>query len=439
MLIRVINRIDDTLLNTDKILQDRAAFQDPIFNEFATRGVLSSLKTIEGKLDKLQLSKQISSPKQNEDDLKGKLMIKCNTPPIVEELLKDVSSKVDVMFDEISKTDEIFDQVENEDYLDEQEDNSTENSKYFKLLKRIIKKIRIPCSGKQNLFDKSFANSSLRLSHETYFNEKFSEISVIIQNISNAGDLRTIDNKLNQVILQLNNVKSTDLKNLTDLIHIHQNNLIELIEKKIVGTQFQKKVPKCSKDNNETIELGNIMPLKSNIYNCDDLVGDYKSGVYKISGSNLFNDHGRDYRLRFCEINENGIWTVIQRRGSEGSDKTNFNQNWDHYKNGFGHIEGDFWFGNEFINMLSSEQPLELRVELEDFDGNQAWAEYSTFLVESEEKNYRLIIGGYKGNASDSFSSHNFTMFSTYDRKNDEAADCCPCAIAYGGGWWFHK
>ena len=41
------------------------------------------------------------------------------------------------------------------------------------------------------------------------------------------------------------------------------------------------------------------------------------------------------------------------------------------------------------------------------------------------------------GNASDSLSNHNGYMFSTVDVNNDKAPACCPCAPAYGGGWWF--
>lgn len=50
-----------------------------------------------------------------------------------------------------------------------------------------------------------------------------------------------------------------------------------------------------------------------------------------------------------------------------------------------------------------------------------------------------LTVQGYSGNASDSFSAHNTFAFSSYDRDNDRAPDCCPCAPAYGGGWWFFR
>lgn len=37
---------------------------------------------------------------------RGKLVIRCNTPVVVEELLRDVASKVDVVFDKVSRADE---------------------------------------------------------------------------------------------------------------------------------------------------------------------------------------------------------------------------------------------------------------------------------------------------------------------------------------------
>jgi Fibrinogen beta and gamma chains, C-terminal globular domain len=61
------------------------------------------------------------------------------------------------------------------------------------------------------------------------------------------------------------------------------------------------------------------------------------------------------------------------------------------------------------------------------------------FRIEDESSNYRLWVGGYSGNATDSLSAHNGYPFSTVDRNHDEAPKCCPCAPAYGGGWWFYR
>ena len=64
---------------------------------------------------------------------------------------------------------------------------------------------------------------------------------------------------------------------------------------------------------------------------------------------------------------------------------------------------------------------------------------FHVFRVDDEASDYQLWVGGYTGNASDSLSAHNGYKFSTVDRNNDEAPKCCPCAPAYGGGWWFYR
>jgi len=134
---------------------------------------------------------------------------------------------------------------------------------------------------------------------------------------------------------------------------------------------------------------------------------------------------------------------VIQRRGSE-SNRTpvNFTRPWIDYKNGFGDLDNDFWYGNDNIHKLTNDpktSPVALKVILEDFEGNEVVAKYSQFRIESESSNYRIWISGYSGNATDSLSAHNGSEFSTYDNDNDSAPKCCPCAPSYGGGWWFYS
>ena len=45
-----------------------------------------------------------------------------------------------------------------------------------------------------------------------------------------------------------------------------------------------------------------------------------------------------------------------------------------------------------------------LRVDLEDFEGNITYAEYTTFKVADEADKYRLLIRGYNGTAGDSMA-----------------------------------
>lgn len=49
------------------------------------------------------------------------------------------------------------------------------------------------------------------------------------------------------------------------------------------------------------------------------------------------------------------------------------------YKYGFGDFNGEFWYGNDFIHRLTNDVPTVIRIELEDFEGHHAFAEYSMF------------------------------------------------------------
>ena len=75
---------------------------------------------------------------------------------------------------------------------------------------------------------------------------------------------------------------------------------------------------------------------------------------------------------------------------------------WESYKNGFGDLNGEFWLGNDILHRLTAADDVTLRVDLEDFDGDIRYAEYTTFKVADEADKYRLLIGGYSGTAGDS-------------------------------------
>ncbi|GAB0088896.1 Fibrinogen, alpha/beta/gamma chain, C-terminal globular domain [Sergentomyia squamirostris] len=165
-----------------------------------------------------------------------------------------------------------------------------------------------------------------------------------------------------------------------------------------------------------------------------------KNGVYHFGLHDEPNGNGKLFNRRLCEFATTGpAWTVIQTRG-EFSTKENFNRSWTDYKYGFGNLENEFWFGNDYIHQLTNEEDQELRVELENYAGKFVWTEYQTFYVGPEESQYRLEINGYRGIISDSFLFHNLQNFSTYDRDSDpNDLDPWPCARSYGSGWWFRK
>ena len=70
---------------------------------------------------------------------------------------------------------------------------------------------------------------------------------------------------------------------------------------------------------------------------------------------------------------------------------------WIDYKVGFGDLNGEFWLGLDKIHRLTSDYNIMPRVDLEDFQGNTAYAEYNMFGVKSETDKYRLKLGSYSG------------------------------------------
>ncbi|OWR43728.1 Techylectin-5B [Danaus plexippus plexippus] len=173
-------------------------------------------------------------------------------------------------------------------------------------------------------------------------------------------------------------------------------------------------------------------------YSCVDLLnaGMRESGVYylQIRGTTYW------FLKVFCEQNvADGGWTVIHRRDDFGIPAENFNRDWSDYKNGFGDPNKEFWLGNENIYMLTNNDDYMLRVELEDFDGNKRYAQYSHFKIYSEAEYYKLEIDGYDGNAGDSLNDpwygSNNSPFSTYNRDNDRSS--LNCASMLKGGWWW--
>ena len=101
----------------------------------------------------------------------------------------------------------------------------------------------------------------------------------------------------------------------------------------------------------------------------------------------------------FCDMEtDGGGWTVFQRR-IDGS--VDFLLGWDDYKRGFGNLSSEFWLGNDNINRLTSSDPQELRVDMEDFESKKVFAQYSKFYVASEGLGYKLALSGYHGTAGD--------------------------------------
>ncbi|KAB0384375.1 hypothetical protein FD755_006292 [Muntiacus reevesi] len=153
------------------------------------------------------------------------------------------------------------------------------------------------------------------------------------------------------------------------------------------------------------------------------------SGIYTIHVASV-----AEPRKVFCDMETSGGgWTVIQRRENGN---VNFQRNWTDYKQGFGNPAGEYWLGNEVVYQLTRRGNYSLRVELQDWEGNEAFSQYEHFQLGSEGQLYRLSLSGYTGSAGHQSSLIlQSTSFSTLDADNDNCL--CKCAQLMSGGWWF--
>lgn len=140
------------------------------------------------------------------------------------------------------------------------------------------------------------------------------------------------------------------------------------------------------------------------------------------------------YRV-FCDMDtDGGGWIVFQKR-HDGSQE--FYRGWADYQKGFGDLQGEFWLGLDPIYVLSNtEGRKELRVDLEDFEGNTAFAHYNYFSLGAGD-GYVLNIGQYSGTAGDSLEHVNGLKFTTKDTDQDPHAD--NCAIIYHAAFWYRS
>ena len=164
--------------------------------------------------------------------------------------------------------------------------------------------------------------------------------------------------------------------------------------------------------------------------NCKDALtkGQTTSGVYTIQPDS------QPAFQAYCDMEtDGGGWTVFQRR-MDGS--VDFYRYWTDYQQGFGNLSGEFWLGLDKIHRLTSTAS-ELRVDLRDFEGNSAYAQYTSFSVGDSASKYILTVSGYSGTAGDSLATQNGQKFSTRDQDND-AHSGDNCAQTFKGGWWYN-
>ncbi|CAF1168225.1 unnamed protein product [Rotaria magnacalcarata] len=100
-----------------------------------------------------------------------------------------------------------------------------------------------------------------------------------------------------------------------------------------------------------------------------------RTGVYEI-----WPRQGKPIKV-LCDMNtDGGGWTVFQKR-DDYSPREDFYRTWLEYKRGFGDLQRQFWLGNDRLSILTNQDSYQLRVDLEDFDTQKRFAEYSSFRI----------------------------------------------------------
>ena len=137
---------------------------------------------------------------------------------------------------------------------------------------------------------------------------------------------------------------------------------------------------------------------------------------------------------------DKGGWIVIQRRVPNGT--VNFYRGWKDYEEGFGDLDSEFWYGLRNIHCLTTRESVELRIDLQDEQGNKVTWVYQQFSVDGPDQKYRLHIGQGTGTPSGSYDaiagsfSLNNTSFSTFDRDSDtwKSGNCAAIVTREDGG-----
>ena len=194
------------------------------------------------------------------------------------------------------------------------------------------------------------------------------------------------------------------------------------------NTAFKTVTNKATKLLPQLDKTSPSLPLQNT--SCQKLLeaGIVDSGVYTI-----YPDGFSDGLEVYCDMEtDGGGWIVIQRR-QDGS--VDFNRNWAEYRDGFGDLSGEFWFGNENISMVAgSTEPWQLRVDLENMAGEKAPSVYSDFKLKGGD--YQFYVGlPHENIAGDALSQKTWTPFSTRDVVNVYLWNECQPT----GGWWILK
>ncbi|XP_044279142.1 fibroleukin [Varanus komodoensis] len=250
--------------------------------------------------------------------------------------------------------------------------------------------------------------------------------------------VKELQNKVSRLSASLKNAKSQihSLQGQLEQMNLlNMNNVETYIDDKVANLTFALNHldNKCSSKCAATQPNPVIQLLQADCANYF-ASGKRRNGIYRI----IPDPKSESFDV-YCDMESmGGGWTVFQMR-QDGS--TNFNRTWNEYKNGFGNLSREFWLGNDKIHVLTKSKDMQLRIELEDFNGKREYAKYDQFYVANEYLKYRLSVGSYSGTAGDAlhynkYYNHDQKFFTTPDKDNDRYQGG-NCGAYYSSGWWF--
>ena len=158
------------------------------------------------------------------------------------------------------------------------------------------------------------------------------------------------------------------------------------------------------------------------------------SGIYNITN---FCGNCQSVAQGYCDAkSDEGGWLVVQRR-KDGS--VSFDRGWVEYEEGFGDLNGEFWYGLQPLHCLTSQGQWELRIDLTHTNGTKTYLHYKQFAIGSASDKYPLQISGFSGiYPVDPFSTQPLQgmKFTTKDSDNDDWGQNC-ASHENGNGWWY--
>ena len=135
-----------------------------------------------------------------------------------------------------------------------------------------------------------------------------------------------------------------------------------------------------------------------------------------------------------------GGWTVLIRRTPDVGKRERFNRTWDEYVQGFGDLNGEFWYGLKNMHCLTSREPMEVEVEMRQNGSESTVYSYDTFKIDGPTSSYTLYVSGKTHPHADFLSYHNGMKFTTFDRDNDKRHDnCADASELKKSAWWYNN